>query len=180
MKNIKVCKFGGSSVRDAEAMSRCSRILQKRPENRLVIISATYNTTNELEELAGISLKNILDAREFLSWIMDRHTTLAKELKCSKKCFSVIGELGEEANSLIDQLNVLGRYDLGLMDQIYSLGERLSSSIFADFLSHSLNKKVLYYDVRNVLITDEKFGQASPDITKTNLAVKREAQSSFR
>ena len=55
-----VAKFGGSSVKDAAAILRCFKIVQDTPELRLVILSATYNTTNELEELARSKSEHVL------------------------------------------------------------------------------------------------------------------------
>jgi aspartate kinase len=47
-----VSKFGGSSVKDAAAMLRCSQIIENNPLIKIVVISATQNTTNQLEFVA--------------------------------------------------------------------------------------------------------------------------------
>lgn len=173
MSPLIVCKFGGSSVRDASAMRRCSRILEKYTDIKLVIISATYNTTNELEEFAGLSLKDISEALSFMSKTWKRHRDLAVELECSPVCFQMIDELEAEAKGLAEKMNFVGHYDKEIMDQIYSLGERLSSAIFSDYLNQSFSEKVSYFDVRSVLHTDESFGRAKPEISKIKSSVEK-------
>ncbi|MCO4793320.1 MAG: aspartate kinase [Bacteriovoracaceae bacterium] len=170
MSNLTISKFGGSSVKNAEAMRRCSQILSKRPESRVVIISATYNTTNELEEMAGLSLKQIGDAKNHLDKLFDRHLDLAKSLNCSNDSLSMINELKLEASELIVKMNSEGHYSPEVMDQVYSLGERLSSTIFSSFLSNELKSKVIYFDIRKVLHTDSSFTRAIPNIEKIKLS----------
>ena len=48
---IVVAKFGGSSVKDAASMIQCAQIVQDHPEYKIIILSATYNTTNDLERI---------------------------------------------------------------------------------------------------------------------------------
>ena len=57
MTSIKVSKFGGSSMKDAVAMKRSAGII-KSHQNQLTIVSATYGTTNELEEIMELSQGN--------------------------------------------------------------------------------------------------------------------------
>jgi len=166
MSELVVCKFGGSSVRDASAMRRCSRILKDNESIKLVIISATYNTTNELEEFAGLSLKDVSEGLAFSKKTWKRHRDLAVELECSPVCYQMIDELEQEASELASMMNSAGHYDKQIMDQIYSLGERLSSAIFADYLNQSLVGTVSYFDVRSVLHTDNSFGRAVPQTEK--------------
>jgi aspartate kinase len=173
MSALTVCKFGGSSVRDASAMRRCSRILEKYTDIKLVIISATYNTTNELEEFAGLSLKDISEALGFMGKTWKRHRDLALKLECSPLCFRMLDELEVEAEGLAKKMNSVGHYDKEIMDQIYSLGERLSSAIFADYLNQYFQEQISYFDVRSVLQTDETFGRAKPDIAKIKFSVEQ-------
>lgn len=176
MSSLIVCKFGGSSVRDASAMRRCSRILEQNPDIKLVIISATYNTTNELEEFAGLSLKNVDEATSFMMKTWQRHRDLAVELECSPVCYKMIDELQEEASGLASKMNSIGHYDKEVMDQVYSLGERLSSAIFSDYLNLVFPEKVSYLDVRSVLHTDSTFGRAIPQIGE----IKNAAEENLR
>lgn len=50
---INVAKFGGTSVANFEAMSRCANIIENNPSTKLVVISACSGVTNILVELAN-------------------------------------------------------------------------------------------------------------------------------
>lgn len=158
---VKVAKFGGSSVRDGAAMKRCARILTLDPEIKLVIISATWNTTNELERIAGLAARAGA-WEQALEELITRHRALIHELDL---------EEGEWFNSLDDEAWELGdlfreemRVDQVRMEQFYSIGERLSSAIFAEYLSRSfLQRKVQLVDARDIIHTDNCYGLANPD-----------------
>lgn len=53
MSTFNVAKFGGTSVANFEAMSRCSAIIENNPQTRLVVSSACSGVTNLLVELAN-------------------------------------------------------------------------------------------------------------------------------
>lgn len=158
---LKVAKFGGSSVRDAKAIKRCARILTLDPEIQVVVISATFNTSNELEQIASLASR-ALGWEVALEQLISRHREIIHDLDC---------EEGEWFNSLDNELWELGdlfreemKIDPARMDQFYSLGERLSSGIVAQYLSHSfLQRRVEYVDAREFIHTDNCYGLANPD-----------------
>lgn len=158
---LKVAKFGGSSVKDGAAMKRCARIITNDPDIKLVILSATWNTTNELERIAGLAARAGA-WEQALEELITRHRALIHDLDL---------EEGEWFNSLDDEAWELGdlfreelRVDPARMDQFYSIGERLSSAIFAQYLSHSfLQRKVQLVDAREMIRTDNCYGLANPD-----------------
>ncbi|MDF5302719.1 lysine-sensitive aspartokinase 3, partial [Vibrio parahaemolyticus] len=51
MSAFNVAKFGGTSVANFEAMSRCATIIENNPNTRLVVSSACSGVTNILVEL---------------------------------------------------------------------------------------------------------------------------------
>ena len=53
MSNFNVAKFGGTSVANFEAMSRCAAIIESNPNTKLVVSSACSGVTNLLVELAN-------------------------------------------------------------------------------------------------------------------------------
>lgn len=158
---LKVAKFGGSSVKDGAAMKRCARILTNDPDIKLVIISATWNTTNELERIAGLAARAGA-WEQALEELITRHRALIHDLDL---------EEGEWFNTLDDEAWELGdlfreemKVDPVRMEQFYSIGERLSSAIFAEYLSRSfLQRKVQLVDAREMIRTDNCYGMANPD-----------------
>ena len=166
-----VAKFGGSSVGSSDGMKRCCNIVLQNKNISLVVVSATYNTTNNLETVAKLSLANLDDAKFAFDSIIERHIGLAEQL-------GVLSSVQESIANLrilgIETVCALNRYskeslDLEHMDTMYSYGEKLSSLIFYALLSSLLkeqsdSRKVALIDTQKFLITDECFGSAKPDL----------------
>jgi len=171
MGNGIVAKFGGSSVKDAESMSRCAEVVKSFPDIRIVIISATYNTTNMLERLACAALNDgESSAVKILEEIKNRHQKMANELNLSKEAQIDLDEVFSEALNLVQGVSKLRECSPRIMDQIYSLGERISSLLFADCLAQNFgnHKRVQFVDIRKILKTNSDWGRAAPlmDLTK--------------
>lgn len=48
---MKIFKFGGASVSSADAIRNAASIIELFPDQKVIVISAMGNTTNELEDL---------------------------------------------------------------------------------------------------------------------------------
>lgn len=155
---MKVFKFGGSSVKDAAAMKRVANILKESNDCSLVIISATKNTTNELEEVGLASAKSKDTGLKLWRDTFSRHTLIIEELGTTTS----LEDLSKEVESIIEKIQLNQELNPELMDSLYSIGERLSTAILSDYLVNILNRKVIYKDAREVLTTDENFSRATP------------------
>lgn len=161
-----VAKFGGSSVKDAAAMKRCYQIVKDQPETGLVILSATYNTTNELEQLAQTHSQEIFDH------IDKKHKKIAEDL-------GIWEDVQPAHEKLMRELSQCLEFQLipEIMDSIYSIGERISSRYFYEFLKKELTCEVELLDARDFLVTDDHFGRAQPiisEIAKRAQALKQD------
>jgi aspartate kinase len=160
-----VAKFGGSSVRDVKAIKRCCEIIKLNQEISIVVISAIYNSTNELEVISGLAAKNIEKANEALKSMFERHSQIAKDLSCYQIVQDLITQLINEAYLTIIKVNDSKKIEPYLMDEMYSYGERLSTLIISHYLKLFIpERNPQYFDVRKVLITDDQFGMAIPQI----------------
>lgn len=164
MERAYVYKFGGSSVRDAEAIERCCRLVVKNsPSVYAVVVSATYNTTNQLEALFHcIGQATEKEFEDGLSRIVDKHLLILKELKLSEQKNLFLGFLSP---LLEDIKRRFKSRDLSAssLDLFYSLGELMSSWIFHAKLAVMLDSCV-WVDAREWLITDSNYNQASPEL----------------
>ena len=130
-----------------------------------MVVSATYNTTNELEIISGLAAKNIEKANEGLSSLFERHCQIAKDLSCYKLAQDSITQLINEALVTVSKIHDSKKIEPYLMDEMYSYGERLSTLIISQYLKLFIpDRNPQYYDVRKVLITDDQFGMAIPKI----------------
>ena len=158
-----VAKFGGTSVRDSSAINNCVEIIKNLPEVKVVVVSATSQTTNHLEGVADcIRMNQKDDALAAYKKIVDRHINICEELSGDTLLRGFIDELDFEGSKIIEgAIQSGGGVSPILMDQLYSLGERFSSSILSFALQSSLNKSasVRYFDAREFVKTDSSFAK---------------------
>ncbi len=151
-----VCKFGGTSVKDAESMRRCANIIAENPKRRLVILSATAGTTNTLTDLGeylqseNVS-KDLIETT--LKGIETRHLEIFNELIPNGDTFNVRFLL-KQLRFFIDEFMMKGINERETaLHELLSFGERISSSIFCDYLN-SINTTARFFDARNVVRTE--------------------------
>jgi aspartate kinase len=169
---MTVAKFGGSSVANAECMLRSAAIVASRPKIKVVVISATENTTNILEQLASLAVaKNQDELTLLFSQNQKRHLAIALELAASQIIFSQLMAIFDEAESMLKGISFLQECSAKSMDALYAIGERLSSLLFSVALAKVSNQQVVLKDVRQVMITNSSFGRAKPleDLLKTKI-----------
>lgn len=166
MSSFIVAKFGGSSVKDGEAMLRCSNVVDGNPDIKIVVISATQNTTNQLEFIARAAASG--DAETLASLILEltnRHTTIANEIFSSEMVHEELKYLYEEVKLIGETILNARMFTPKIMDQLYSIGERMSSLLLSDLIRLRIpNKKVVLLDARDVIKTNSEFQKAEPQI----------------
>jgi aspartate kinase len=156
-----VLKFGGSSVADAACMRQVAALAQAAlPKAPLVVLSAMGKTTNGLFAAAKAA-----EAGDLSAALEQQGTLMAAHRKAASDLFheAVPESLDAELTNLFGELELLLRGVALLrelsprsMDAIASLGERLSTRIFAAFVGGT------WVDARTVLRTDNTFGEGVP------------------
>ncbi len=166
MGQLVVSKFGGSSVADACAIRRCAKIIEASEDQHFIVVSATYDTTNQLEKLAQKSLESKSKANEILSFIIKRHKGISLDLDVFEQISERLNLIEEEAKRYIININNTQTLSLKNMDALYSIGERLSSLVVSSFLNAEL------IDARQVLRSDDFFGAANPLVNVSKALAK--------
>ena len=154
---IKVAKFGGTSMADAESMRRSAGIVARDTDKRLIVVSATSGTTNLLTTLCGTLPQS--EKRAIVDQIDEKHRDIGSSLKRPET-------VQPELDLIINELRRFSTQDIsGLKqkDEILACGERLSSRLFTAFLNET-ETGALWFDARDVISTDDSFGSAEPDI----------------
>ena len=155
-------KFGGTSVEDAAAINRSCHIVEQRlPRKPFVVVSAIGGATNNLLEAGALAARGeIGKAMEIAERLEKRHAEL---LESTAEHFIRLREL-------LKALGAIGEFSPRTQDLVASYGEVLSSLIFADRMKR-LGFDAVHVDARQCLITDDRFGKASPivDITTVRL-----------
>ena len=173
---MKIFKFGGASVKDAESVKNVTRILQSEgTENTLVVISAMGKMTNAFEEVIDAYYAKKDELSQKISIIEVFHKTIINDL------FDKEDSIYKEIDILLGELswflarNTSQRYNY-VYDQIICFGELLSTKIVSAYL---LKIGILntWFDVRNYIKTDSNYRDAKVDweLTKEIISNKLDA-----
>lgn len=178
---MNVFKFGGASVKDANAVRNVSHILSLFPKDQLiVVVSAMGKTTNAMEEIVD-SLWNRNEKR-YMELIEDRyqfHQLIVAELFPEKHYF-----IYQQMEELFESLK--NRYHLPISDnynfeydQIVSLGEVLSTMIVEAFMREEGHLTV-WVDCRKIIRTNHEYREGEVDWAKTQALVNERLMPLFK
>ncbi len=156
---MKVFKFGGASVKDADGFRNVGQILQKfKDEKIVVVVSAMGKTTNALEEVVKSFYAKDGNVALLLDEIRQSHIALIQQLlPINLDILDDINDTFIEIEWVLDEAPQED-YDY-TYDQIVSIGELLSSKILAHYLL-SLQNSCVWLDVRDVILTDNTYRDA--------------------
>lgn len=149
-------KFGGSSVANAERISRVVDILLGRSEPQVVVISAMSGVTDALISLVKQAAARDAKWPDALAALEKKHVETAKTL-LGDVAAPVVEKLMAEFASLRDLLNaqsLIGAVSNDLMDLVSGLGEVWSSTI-VDATIRSRGETSKWLDAREVLVVEK-------------------------
>ena len=169
---LVVMKFGGTSVEDGPAIRRLIGIVQDRVGSQaVVVVSALAKVTDQLLEAGHAAAKGHLgSALAIVRNIYVRHEQLADSLVTGSAHSALDEALRDEfraLESLLHDLESVGKLDLKWQDQLLSFGECFSSRLVTEALCHA-GMNAAYVDARSCIVTDARHGQASPLWDLTN------------
>ncbi|MEZ4886027.1 MAG: aspartate kinase [Chitinophagales bacterium] len=168
---MKVFKFGGASVQDAQAIRNVAAILQQYKDEKLVIvISAMGKTTNSLEDVTNAYYDQTGRAIALFETIKEELLATASAL------FEVVPEALKEDlvgifTKIEEWLNKHNRVPFNFIyDQIVSAGELLSTTLISHFL-RAEGTANQWIDIRNHIKTDNTYreGQVNWSATTANV-----------
>ena len=169
---MRIFKFGGASVKDAEGIRNVYSVLQTVGfEDVLLVVSAMGKTTNALE----IVIKNYFDkSTELQSSVQEvkkYHNQILLDLFEEEKnaVFTDVNSLFAELDYFLSQ-NKSPNYNF-VYDQVVSYGELISTTIISHYMSF-MGIKTQWLDVRNFIKTDNNYRDANVDwdLTQKNIS----------
>ncbi|WP_299782164.1 aspartate kinase [uncultured Formosa sp.] len=169
---MKVFKFGGASVKDAEGVKNLSEILkQYSDEYPVVIVSAMGKTTNALEVIVSNVLYNKAELEASIQVVIDYHNTIISELflDVNHPVFCVVKTLFDALKITLKE-NTSTDYNF-VYDQIIGFGELLSTTIVSQYLNQ-LKVQNTWLDVRDYIKTDSNYRRANVDWDATEQLIK--------
>lgn len=177
---MKVYKFGGASVRNADGVRNLARVVEGEKE-LFIIVSAMGKTTNALERVFdAYRTGRTEDARENLAEIRSMHQAIIDDL------FRMDGYRIPQVDDLFSELD---RYILSTRfdgssaemhyDHIVSYGELVSTIIVSSFLNHT-GMENTWIDMRRTLLTQNRHKDANVLIEDSAPLLRAEVARSER
>ncbi len=171
---MRVFKFGGASVKDAEAVKNMANVLRETGFSELlIVVSAMGKTTNALEEIVDAYLKKTTPLKPLISELYAFHFNIAIALFENKQhpVFNKIDVLFKDIETTLSR-NKSTQYDY-IYDQIVSYGELISTTIISEYLNANAFKNE-WLDARDLIKTDNVYrdAQVDWDSTQQNITQK--------
>jgi aspartate kinase len=174
---MKVYKFGGASIKDADSIKNVAQIIKNNlSDQAIIIISAAGKTTNALEKVVDDYFNNNGNAFDSLENVKKTHVEIINQLfdTDSDELLAEINDLFVDIEWILEE-TANGNYDQ-IYDQIVCLGELLSSKIVSAFLEKS-GIQNSWLDVRDCILTDNNYRDANIDWEESNKRIKKSVLS---
>jgi len=173
---MKVFKFGGASVKDAEGVRNLKKVLlQQGAENTLIVVSAMGKMTNALEEVVVAYFDDKEALGGHLTNMQAFHFDIIDSLFDSKA--------GPVKNQILELIGELKAF-LGsnkspsrsfVYDQVVSFGELLSTTIIASFLNRD-GISAQWLDARTAIKTNDYYRGAELDWEQTKEGIQKQVK----
>lgn len=167
-------KFGGTSVGMTMGLTQLLSIVlyeRERWERLMLVVSALDGVTDQLIEAAHLALlNNRRGYRRIVATLRTRHLALIEHLPLGiternalqADIDHLLFDMLDACQNMPDNLSEAERPEA--IDRIISTGERLSARIVAALLRQN-NLRGVAIDGGDVIITDNVFGNATPNIS---------------
>ena len=159
---MKVFKFGGASVKDAEGVRNLAAIVGREKGELVVVVSAMGKTTNLLETLCNAYFYKQEDAAAIMGRLREFHLAIARELfPVNDGVFRHLEELFAVLEAMLaGESSMCYDYEY---DRIVSFGELLSTTIVSEYLRmEGIDNR--FVDARKCLKTDANYRNANVDL----------------
>ena len=153
---MRVFKFGGASVKSADAVKNVSKVLKAHGDGPLVVvISAMGKITNKMEQLVDAYFHNDNTKKQLFDEVKAFHCEITDELLIDEYDYYEVDNLLIELECIIEKKrDESSPYDTEY-DRIVPFGELLSTKIVSTYLN-KIGYKNRWIDARNFVITTNK------------------------
>jgi aspartate kinase len=178
MGKTLVMKFGGTSVGHATAIGQVVKIVQQARDSGewsrvVVVVSAMSKVTDKL--LAGAQAAaggEAAQAERLASEMWEQHMAALRELAPqTSEVEETIAAYLDEFAAICHAISILGEASPRALDAVASLGERMSAPLVAEALARA-GISACAVDAAELVVTDEVFQGASPDMAATQARVE--------
>lgn len=174
---MKIFKFGGASVKDAEGVKNVTSVLEKVGyKNTLIVVSAMGKTTNSLEGIIKNYFEKSNELNASVQEVRKYHNQIVSDLFDDEE-----HEVFFTVNAHFDDLEYFLRSNKSpnynfVYDQIVSYGEIISTTIVSYYLNER-GLKNTWLDVRNFIKTDTNYRDADVNWEQTQLLITKKIEN---
>ena len=160
---MKVYKFGGASVRNADGVRNLRKIIDEE-QHLFIIVSAMGKTTNALEKVfEGLQKGDKALSKEHIDTLRTYHAEIIDDLWHGHKSLPAVDALFDE----LEQVATETRYEASdaelWYDAIVSYGELVSTTIISEYLNYA-GVPNRWIDMRRCFVTEQRHKDAGVDI----------------
>lgn len=169
---MKVLKFGGSSVANAENIGKVVEIVKSAAakDQCVVVLSAMQGTTDALIDTGRIAERGDEGFLTRTAEIAAQHSAAIESLfeKLDKTAIAaVVDSAVKELESVYEGVRRVGELSPKTLDRILSFGEIASTKMFsAKLKAEGIENE--WHDSRTLIRTDSNYGFAAVDFKETN------------
>jgi len=168
-----VMKFGGSSVKDAVMFQTVGTIVKSELDKKpVVVLSAVKGMTDALISAYTDAIFGNFDSYKKIA---ETHAKIISDLKISS---DIIKPELDELKEALDVISKTREKSAQMLDYISFFGERMSTKIFADYMTKQGIPSSAFISGDIGLITDSRFGDAS--ILETSFDLMKKAISKIK
>ncbi|NMH25966.1 aspartate kinase [Flavobacterium solisilvae] len=170
---MRIFKFGGASVKDADGIKNVFSVLEKvGHEDTLLVISAMGKTTNALELVIKNYFEKSNELHASLQEVRKYHNQILMDLFDDEEhdVFYAVNSHFADLEYFI-RSNKSPNYSF-VYDQVVSYGEIISTTIVSHYFNHA-GLKNNWIDVRNFIKTDNNYRDANLDWEKTQQFISK-------
>ena len=169
---MRVFKFGGASVKDANGIKNLVRVLEETGhQNTFLVVSAMGKMTNAMEAVVKAYFDDRIGLKSTLEEVVLYHQNILEELFKDKNhpVYQKVNLLFEEVNGFL-AWNKSPNYSF-VYDQVVGYGELLSTTIVSMYLNE-VGIKNYWIDIRDFIKTDDNYRDGRVNWEKTQQSIE--------
>jgi aspartate kinase len=174
---LKVLKFGGASLKNADGFIQISKIIKEQDGPIVIILSGIYGVTNIIQDYLCLGNYNEYEINKLINKLKFSHLGIAKNAiknqQLLKKTKTDIEKKLKRLSRLLKGVYYVEELSEKSRDLIISFGERLSIPILEATLNDNNLKSKAFEADEIGIITNGDYGNASAVLDKVSINLQK-------
>jgi aspartokinase/homoserine dehydrogenase 1 len=174
---MKILKFGQSTLKDADSFSKVLAIVAAEAKGKQeihIVASALNQVPERLQKISQLAMVGDDSYKPILKNIEDEHFTIVKKFIDVKRQAKVLANLKVILNDLEEILYgvyLLWELSPRTMDHINCYGVKIGAYLLTECIKET-NVDADYLDAQQLIVTNNKYGNAEIDRSATEKKIK--------